>query len=59
MIKAHVGEPETKITSGTVAELSWEALKHNLAHAFRLRWGETISEVEATENGLRIKIEKR
>jgi hypothetical protein len=59
MIKAHVGEPPTKLREGCISELSWETIKPNLEHAFRLRLGETITEVEPTVNGLRIKIEKR
>ena len=48
-----------KEMDGLISELSWETLRVSLEQAFRLQMSETITEVKATENGLRVKIEKR
>lgn len=55
--KVHLGD--SKITSGVVMETNWERIRPALEHIFDLRMSETITEVQPTENGIRIKVENK
>ena len=56
-MKVHLNSKE--MGAGVISELSWEKIRSHLEVAFHIRHGEFISEVQPTQNGLRVKIENR
>jgi len=56
-MKVH-GKKGSTIGGGVVSEVSWARLEPHLKDAFKIKTGEKITEVEPTNYGLRVKIEK-